>query len=158
MAGHLVRKYFSSKPKGSIFKLMTYWPPLIGAGIKVTDATEDNMYLRVEMPLKWYNRNFVGTHFGGSLYSMTDPFYMLQLMAHLGKGYIVWDKAAYIDFKSPGKGTVYAEFSWTQTEVDEIKKNADGNEKYIFDKDVTVYDLNNKIVAEVKKTLYVKKK
>ncbi len=81
--------------------------------------------------LSWYNRNYVGTQFGGSLYSMVDPFYMLMLMENLGRDYIVWDKAASIDFISPGKGPVYAEFFIDEALLDEVRRQTEGGEKYL---------------------------
>ena len=76
---------------------LNLYPPYIGAGIRVQYITPDCRHARVKMALRWYNRNFVGTQFGGSLYSMVDPFYMLLLMPLLGDDYIVWDKAGEIE-------------------------------------------------------------
>ena len=90
--------------------IMTLYPPYLGAGIRVQHMSADFRHVKVRMGLGWYNRNYVGTQFGGSLYSMTDPFFMLMIMENLGRDYIVWDKAASIDFISPGKGPVHAEF------------------------------------------------
>jgi hypothetical protein len=83
---------------------MSFYPPYLGAGVRVRHISDDFRDVTVSMGLGWYNRNYVGTQFGGSLYSMVDPFYMLMLMENLGRQYIVWDKAADIDFISPGKG------------------------------------------------------
>ncbi len=90
---------------------MTLYPPYLGAGVRVQHISADFRHVKVRMGLGWYNRNYVGTQFGGSLYSMVDPFFMLMLMENLGRDYIVWDKAASIDFIAPGKGPVFAEFS-----------------------------------------------
>jgi len=68
-------------------------------------------FAKVSLPLTYYNRNYVGTHFGGSLYSMCDPMYMLLLLNVLGREFIVWDKSTTIEYRKPGKGTVTAEFS-----------------------------------------------
>src|SRR5258705_5942167 len=87
-----------------------WWPPLLGAGIKLTWLDKDVRAADVEMRLTPWNRNYVGVHFGGSLFSMTDPFYMLMLAANLGEEYVVWDKAASIRYRKPGKGRVRAEF------------------------------------------------
>ena len=84
----------------------------------------------VEMKLRPWNRNYVGTHYGGSLYSMTDPFYMLMLMENLGRDYIVWDKAASIRFRKPGKGKVKAEFRLSDAQLDEIRDKLTTQEKY----------------------------
>jgi hypothetical protein len=92
------------------FKLINWYPPLLGAGIRVRHRDGDAYTIKVKMPLTRLNLDAVGTHFGGSLYAMCDPWFMLILMQHLGRDYIVWDKAAVIQFVKPGKGTVYATF------------------------------------------------
>lgn len=137
---------------------MTFYPPFIGAGISVKKISKDFTYIKVQMKLTWYNRNYVGTQFGGSLYAMTDPFYMLMLLHNLKKDYIVWDKASYIDFIKPGKGTVYAEFKLTPELIADVKARADTEGKYIFDLPVEVKDKNDVLVAKVTKTLYVRNK
>ncbi|MEH6364962.1 MAG: DUF4442 domain-containing protein, partial [Pseudomonas marincola] len=104
------------------------------------------------------NRNYVGTQFGGSLYSMTDPFFMLLVMENLGRDYIVWDKAANIDFIAPGKGPVYADFSIDNHLLDDIRaRTADGS-KYLPQLQVEVRDAQGTLVARVHKTLYVRLK
>src|ERR1700677_3114560 len=87
-----------------------WWPPLFGTGIKVTRLDENLRAVDVEMRLRRWNRNYVGVHFGGSLFAMTDPFYMIMLATNLGREYVVWDKAASIRYRKPGNGTVRAEF------------------------------------------------
>ena len=82
--------------------------PFLGAGIKVTKITPDYREVETRMKLRWYNKNLVGTHYGGSLYSMADPFYMVMLVANLGDKHFVWDKSSSIEFISPGKGEVRA--------------------------------------------------
>ena len=93
-----------------LLKRLRLWPPFLGAGIHVTRVADDFLTIEVELRMKFFNRNYVGTHFGGSLYSMCDPWFMVMLIEHLGPDYIVWDKAATIRFKKPGKGTVKATF------------------------------------------------
>ena len=85
-------------------KLMNFYPPYVGAGIRIKDISHDFMRAEIEMKLRWWNKNLVGTHFGGSLMSMSDPFYMLLLVQNLGKDYIVWDKASSIKFIKAGYG------------------------------------------------------
>lgn len=77
---------------------MNLYPPFLGAGIRVRHIAGDFREVRVRMGLNRLNRNYVGTQFGGSLYAMTDPFFMLMLMENLGRDYVVWDKAANIEF------------------------------------------------------------
>ena len=102
--------------------------------------------------------NYVGTQFGGSIYAMTDPFYMLQLINNLGPDYIVWDKAAKVDFKKPGKSKLYAEFIIDQNLIDTVITKTSNNEKYVFDLPVQVKDESGTVIAEIIKTLYVRKK
>src|SRR5262245_164335 len=104
---------------------LKWYLPFLGAGIRVHHISDDLRTIEVHMPLRFWNRNYVGTHFGGSLYAMCDPFFMLILANHLGPDYIVWDKAAAIRFKKPGKGTVKAIFSITSERIAEIRAQAD---------------------------------
>jgi acyl-coenzyme A thioesterase PaaI-like protein len=135
-----------------------FYPPYLGAAVRVTHVSEDFRTVRVEMPLRFYNKNYVGTHFGGSLYAMCDPFYMLMLMNILGPGYIVWDKAASIRFKKPGKGLVKATFIISEAKIAEIRAAADSQPKVEPEFHVTVTDVEGNVVAEVDKLLYIRKK
>ena len=135
-----------------------FYPPYLGAGVRVTHVSDDFRTVKVEMPLRFYNKNYVGTHFGGSLYAMCDPFYMLMLINILGPGYVVWDKAAAIRFKRPGKGLVKATFSISEEKIAEIRAAADSQPKVEPEFHVTVTDENGDVVAEIDKLLYVRKK
>jgi hypothetical protein len=138
--------------------LLKLYAPYLGAGVRVTHISDDFLTAHVEMPLRFYNRNAVGTHFGGSLYSMCDPFYMLMLINSHGPDYIVWDKSAAIRFKRPGKGTVKAVFQIPAERVAEIKSAADGLGKVEPQFQVLVTDAEGMVVAEIDKLLYVRKK
>jgi acyl-coenzyme A thioesterase PaaI-like protein len=139
-----------------IRQIINIYGPFFGAGVKATYISKDFRKAKVSLPLRWYNRNYVGVHFGGSLYSMIDPFYMLLLMNTLGKDYIVWDKSAEIEFIKPGKGTVSASFIVTDEMLAEIKlKTANGN-KFLPTYPVTIIDENGDIVAKASKTLYIR--
>src|SRR3954471_228439 len=96
--------------KRNMRTVLNLYPPFLGAGIRVKRLDPDWRTIEVEMKLRRWNTNYVGSHYGGSLYSMTDPFYMLMLIENLGRDYIVWDKSATIRFRRPGKGTVVAKF------------------------------------------------
>lgn len=139
-------------------KLINFYGPYVGAGVKMKNMSKDFRYCEVEMPLTLYNKNYMGTQFGGSLYSMTDPWYMLMLIKNLGPDYIVWDKAATIQFKKPGRGTVRAEFRLTKEDIDEVKAYVAENVKMDKVFKVEVKDLEGKIIAEVDKVVYVRKK
>ena len=138
--------------------VLNIYGPYLGAGVKVKRISADWMEMDLAMKLRWYNRNAMGTQFGGSLYSMVDPHFMLLLMQKLGKGYVIWDRAAQIEFLSPGRGEVRAEIRLTEAQVDNIRRlTADGTPcRPEFD--VKINDLNGKLIARVHKTLYVKQK
>jgi hypothetical protein len=140
-----------------MIRAINIWPPILGAGIRVK-WSPDNKAVDVEMKLRFWNRNYVGTHYGGSLYSMTDPFYMLMLMNNLGRDYIVWDKAASIRFRKPGKGRVRAEFRLSDEQLDEIRAKLTTQEKYEPTFLVQVKDEAGDVVAEVQKVLHVRRK
>ena len=137
---------------------MNFYPPYLGAGIRIQSLAADMRQIRVRMGLGWYNRNYVGTQFGGSLYSMTDPFFMLMVMECLGRQYIVWDKAARIDFIAPGKGPVYADFAIDEALLTEIRARTAAGDKYLPELHVDVRDGEGTLVARVHKTLYVRLK
>jgi acyl-coenzyme A thioesterase PaaI-like protein len=144
--------------KKNLRTFINTYPPLLGAGIKVTRISPDYREVDVEMKLRYWNANYVGTHYGGSLYSMCDPFYMLMLIQNLGPNYIVWDKAASIRFRKPGRGTVKAQFRLAAEVIEEVRRAADTQAKHEPVFTVEVKDETGEIVAEVQKTIYVKKK
>jgi Domain of unknown function (DUF4442) len=139
-------------------RLLNIYAPYLGAAVRVTHIADDFLTVHVEMRLRFYNRNYVGTHFGGSLYSMCDPFYMLMLINVLGPEYIVWDKSAAIRFKRPGKGTVKAVFQISADRVAEIRSAADANGKVEPEFQVMVTDSEGQVVAEIDKLVYVRKR
>jgi acyl-coenzyme A thioesterase PaaI-like protein len=140
-----------------MMRLLSLYPPYLGAGIRVR-AAADLRTFEVRMKLSRFNRNYVGTQFGGSLYSMCDPFFMLILAEALGRGYIVWDKAATIRFRRPGRGTVRATFHIPAERIAEIRAAADAQGKIEPTFEVAVLDDAGEVVAEVEKLLYVRKK
>mgnify|MGYP001182311668 FL=1 len=137
-------------------KFINIYPPLLGAGIRSRSIDEHTV--EVEMNLTVFNRNVVGVHFGGSLYAMCDPWFMLILMRLLGSNYIVWDKAASIKFKKPGRGRVKARFHIPQEEVDQIRMDADREGKIEPTFSVNVLSEDGEIIAQVEKLLYVRRK
>ena len=139
-------------------RMLNLWPPYLFAGIRVRAIDDERVYARVELTLHWYNRNAVGTHFGGSLSAMTDPFWMLLAMRALGPDYIVWDQAAEIVFVAPGRGRVNAEFQIASTTLDTIRAATANGEKYLhwFETDIRAED--GSVVARVRRQLYVRRK
>ncbi len=138
--------------------IINRYAPFRGAGIRVDIIDLNKGYIRVEMPLTRQNSNIVGVHFGGSLYAMVDPFYMLILMHQLGDKYIVWDKTAAINFLSPGRSTVYAEIQIDQTEVNHIRSLAANNEPVIRTYKLNIIDDTGQRIAEVEKSVYIRLK
>ena len=139
-------------------RAVNLWPPFLGAGIRIKHIAADMKAIDVEMKLRWWNANYVGTHFGGSLFAMTDPFYMLMLMANLGRDYVVWDKAASIRYRKPGKGTVRAEFRLTDVQLDDVREKLKSLPRYEPTFKVEVKDEQGAVIAEVEKLLNVRKK
>lgn len=137
---------------------LNLWPPFLGSGIKVTRLDADWRAVDVEMKLRFFNRNYVGTHYGGSLYSMTDPFYMLMLIENLGRDYIVWDKSASIRFRRPGRGRVTAEFRISEQQLDDIRRQLQTEEKIDPTFTVEVKDESGEVVAVVEKVIQVRKR
>jgi acyl-coenzyme A thioesterase PaaI-like protein len=139
-------------------RLINFWPPFLFSSIRATYVSDDYRCVNVSLRLRWYNRNNVGTLFGGNLFAMTDPWFMLMLLENLGRDYYVWDKKASIDFVAPGKGTVSAQFVLDEQILEEIREHTKKGEKYLPEFQVDILDEKNKLVARVNKTLYVKRK
>lgn len=158
MTRNVLLKLLGGSQAHALRRGVNLWPPFLGMGIRVQHIAPDMKSIDVEMKLRWWNANYVGTHFGGSLFAMTDPFYMLMLMANLGRGYIVWDKAATIRYRKPGKGTVRAEFRLTDAQLDDIREKLKTLPKYEPVFKVEVKDAEGTLIAEVEKVLHVKKK
>lgn len=138
--------------------LIGFWPPYLGAGIRVKGVDREFRTIDVEMNLHVWNANYVGTHFGGSLYAMCDPFFMFILIQNLGPGYIVWDKSAAIRFKKPGIGKVSVRFHIPAETIDDIRRQADIAWKVEPSFTVEIKNEQGEVVAEVDKLLYVRKK
>ncbi len=139
-------------------KLVNFWIPFLGSGIKIQDVNKERTRFDVTLRFTGRNKNLFGTQFGGSLYAMTDPFYAFILVLNLGDDYIVWDKSAEIKFIKPGKTKVFATLEIDATAIQNIKNEVDkiGKNTYVFTTNIT--DVNNEIIATVKKELYVRNK
>ncbi len=110
---------------------MNLWPPFLGAGIRVRNIAPDFRSVTVEMALRWFNRNYVGSHFGGSMYAMTDPFLMLMLMHALGSEYQVWEKSASIDYVAPGRGRVWLRCELLEHDLAQIRHMTESGDKHL---------------------------
>lgn len=137
---------------------LNLWPPFLFSGIHVTRISDDYRHARVELRTRLWNQNYVRTHFGGSLFAMTDPFWMLLTLNAIGRDYYVWDQAGSIEFVKPGRGTVHAQFDLDDATLQELRDAAAGGQKVLrwFDNDII--DRDGEVVARVRKQLYVRRK
>lgn len=147
-----IKKLFKYK------KLLNFYPPFIGAGIRIKDYDKEGAWYLVEMKLRWYNRNVAGTHFGGSLYAMCDPFFVFAAYSHFGDGYIIWDKSASIQYLRPGVGTVQGRFEISKDKLIDMKRQVDNGAQRTFHFEAEIYDKKTKVaVASLQKEIYIKK-
>jgi len=138
--------------------VLNIYPPYLFAGVRVTRIDPGWRELHVSMKLHWFNQNAVGTHFGGSLYSMVDPHLMLLLMQTLGNDYIVWDKSAEIEFHKPGNGRVHSVIRVTDEVLDEIRCKTEGGDVYQPRYELAILDEDGDIVATVIKVLHIRRR
>ncbi|GAB2672456.1 DUF4442 domain-containing protein [Thalassiella azotivora] len=137
---------------------MNLWPPFLFSGVRVDHIADDWTSASVSLRLRRFNRNYVGTHFGGSLFAMTDPFWMLLLMHRLGPTHLVWDQRAEIEFRRPGRGTVRTRFELDDARVQEAVDLTAGGEKALLWFANDVVDAAGEVVATVRKQVYVRRK
>ena len=98
------------------------------------------------------------TQFGGALFAMADPFWMIMLINTLGRDYVVWDKAGTIDFITPGREDVFAEFLLDDASVDEIRVATANGDKLRRWFEVDIKTAAGDVVARVRKQLYVRRR
>ena len=146
-------------PKSRVLHFaLNLWPPFRGAGVRVRRIASDYRSVTVELRLGLLNRDAVGTHFGGSLYAMVDPFYMLMVSANLGPEYLVWDKAGSIEYVAPGRGRVWARCEVTEADLALILRMTEAGDKHLHVFKVDIHDDDNMVVARVEKVVYVRRR
>jgi len=138
--------------------LLNFWPPFLFSGIKVVILADDYRYIKVELKDRSWTRNINNSQFGGSMFAMTDPIYPLMLMGALGKEYIVWDKQADINYITPGRGKLTAEFVLTDSQLEDIRQQTSAGDKYFPEFVVHVKDQQQRLVCEVNRKVYIRKK
>ncbi len=141
----------------ALYIVNTYLPCL-GAGIRVVNISPDATRFDVQMPLRPWNQNYFGTHFGGSLYAMCDPFFALILTENLGADFLVWDKSATIRFIQPGRGRVSARFEIPPEHIEQIREKAKREGRVRVSFSAKVVDDKGEVVAEVDKLLSIRRK
>ena len=123
---------------------------------KVVYISEDFLKIQIKLPFSYKNANYVNTIFGGSMFSAVDPFPMTQLMNLIGNDYVVWDKAAEIFFRRPAKEDLFADFIYTDEEINEIKKKAQEQDEFEIIKSTKLTNKDKSIVyCEVRKRVYI---
>jgi acyl-coenzyme A thioesterase PaaI-like protein len=139
-------------------RLLNLWPPFLVNAIRVQSLSDDYTEAKVVLRLRPWNRNYVKSQFGGNLFAMVDPFWMLLAMHQLGGDYYVWDKAGAIDFVAAAYEDVYAHFKLESSVVDELRAAAAGGDKVLrwFETEVVTGD--GKVIAIVRKQIYVRLK
>jgi acyl-coenzyme A thioesterase PaaI-like protein len=157
MSSGIISTIVERLPVGVARFIFNRWPPFRGAGIKVKCISADYRRFEVSLKLGLLNRNYAGVHFGGSLFAMIDPFFMLILSKNLGKNYVVWDKAGTIDFKKPGRGTIKAKCFMSEEEINFVREEVDRVGKYVFDKSTDLLNEKDEVVATIVKTIYVRR-
>jgi acyl-coenzyme A thioesterase PaaI-like protein len=133
------------------------FPAYRGTGGRVKYISADFREVRIALPLSFRTRNYVGTIFGGSMYAAVDPIYMIMLIHNLGRGYVVWDKAASIRFRKPGRTTLHATFRLDESELEEIRTAAAGGNPIDRTYNVELVDANGVSHASVEKIIYIRK-
>jgi acyl-coenzyme A thioesterase PaaI-like protein len=132
-----------------------FWPCIRGSGGRVAHLAPDFTRITVRLPLNWRTRNAVGTIFGGSMFSATDPMYMLMLQRLLGRGFVVWDKGSAIRFKRPASRTLFAHFHVTPEMLAQVREAVAARGEADFTWPVQLVDEDRIVHAEIDRTLYV---
>ena len=134
-----------------------WFPAYCGTGAWVMYIASDWREVRIKLPLNIQTYNYVGTIFGGSMYAAVDPFYMIMLIRNLGKGYVVWDKAASIRFKKPGRTTLYARFTLDEAELAAIRAALEQARSIDRTYRVELTDAQGVVCAEIEKVIYIRR-
>src|SRR5262245_41251177 len=143
---------------GTLRRLINLWPPFLFNSVHVLSISEDWSKTVVRLKLRFWNRNYVGTQFGGNLFAMGDPWWMLMTMHRLGKQYLVWDKAGAIEFVAPGKGDVFGTFELSEEAVQEMRAAAADGSKVVRWFETEMKTRDGTVVARVRKQIYVRLK
>lgn len=141
-----------------LLKFWNFWPPFLFTGIKVVKIAPDFKHIIAKLKLRAWTANYIGTQYGGSIYSLSDPFYMLMLMKNLGNGFKIVDKSAMIYYFRPGKTDLTAEFNITDADINAIKKTLETKHKMEWTREVEIKDTSNTVVAKVVKVIHIQKK
>ncbi len=149
----IVWKIFRGPRRAWVFN---WFPAFRGTGGRVMYLAEDFREIRISIPLNWRTRNYVGTIFGGSLYAAVDPFYMIMLIETLGPEYVVWDRAASIRFRKPGREKLFGRFLLPVEDTDEIRRLLQTERSIDRVYAIDLVDAAGTVHATVEKTIYMR--
>jgi len=138
------------------WRLWNFWPPFFFTGIKIVKVSVDYRHIAVRLKLRFWNANYVGTQYGGAMFSMADPFYMLMLIKNLGSEYTVWDKSAQIRYLKPGRSDLTAEFHLSEEDLTSIRKTVQEQGRMDWVRKVILKDTHGEEIAEVEKVINIK--
>ena len=139
-------------------RFMRIWPPYLGAGIKPEYIAQDASRSIVTHKPNLLTRNLVGTAFGGTMLSMTDPFFMFAGVYGLGKEYLVWDVGVEAKFVKPGRGKITADMQVSDETLELIKAKTENGEKYLHWFEVEITDEQDDVVAIIRRQVYFRRK
>ena len=126
---------------------------------RIIHVSKDLKDIHIRLKYSYKNKNYVGSIFGGSLFSSVDPFPMVQLINIIDRDFVIWDKAAQIRFRRPAYEHLYAHFNYTEEELENIRK------RVMEEKEIEIIkstQLTNKkgdtVFCVIDKTLYIAEK
>lgn len=137
---------------------MNLWPPYLFTGVRIKEISRDYRRARIRLAKTPLTTNYFGTQFGGTMFSMVDPFVAFLLYRNLGPEYVVWDRRGEIDFESPGRTALFAEVRLTDEIIAELRERADAGERVLHWFDINIVDTTGALVARVRKQVYVRRK
>ncbi len=150
---NIAKKLFTN---AQIYKYGFNWSPMYKRTTgKIIKVSTNLHYVKIKIPLSWKNRNYVGSLFGGSMLSATDPIYMIQLINILGNNYVVWDKSATINYRRPGRETLFCEFIFSSEDILKIKKDVTNKSEIDIIKTTNIVTKAGVVIAELSKTIYI---
>jgi hypothetical protein len=156
IAFEFLKKYFS---EATLFKHGFNISPMYRRSVaRIIYVSENLQEVVIKIPLNYKNRNYVGSIYGGSMLSATDPIYMTQLMNILGNDFVVWDKATTVRYKRPAREQVFAKFIFSDEEIIQIKNEIILKNEIDLIKKVNIVNKSDEVFAEVTKTIYISQK
>lgn len=137
---------------------LNLFPVFRRTGARLTYIAPDLREIRIALPLNWKTRNYVGTIYGGSMYSAVDGILMVMFINLLGRDYIVWDKSGRIRYRKPGRNTLTGRFLVSQQDLDEIRDRLVDADRFEKEFRIDLVDEDGDVCAEIDKLLHFRRK